>query len=291
MALALVPGAGYSGQLNGSNNSEHSESSMVVAMSSFPKKRYAPPSMLSFTNSIGMTFNYIEPGRFLMGSDNGDRNEKPAHEVIITKGFYMQTTEVTRGQWYSIDRTCPWHYNRETFYVFPDYIDGDKLPAMVISWNDAQDYISMLNLNDRSMNYRLPTEAEWEYACRAGSTTAYSFGDDAGDLGKYAWYNKNTHHAGEGYVHAVAQKKPNAWGLYDMHGNAYEWCQDWVGSFSWFPVTDPTGPSSGQSRVIKGGNIDFSGWNCRSANRFGLGPRAKKPFMGFRLVAVPVEQD
>lgn len=128
--------------------------------------------------------------------------------------------------------------------------------------------------------YRLPTEAEWEYACRAGATTDYSFGNSDAELGDYGWYDENS----GGKTHPVGKKKPNAWGLYDMHGNVWEWCQDWHGDYPSGSVTDPTGPVSGSRRVYRGGSWLNVAWFCRSADRDGDAPANRSHYLGFRVL-------
>jgi formylglycine-generating enzyme required for sulfatase activity len=133
------------------------------------------------------------------------------------------------------------------------------------------------------VEYRLPTEAEWEYACRAGTTTAYSFGDDESKLGQYAWYRKNAWDIGEEYAHRVGQKLPNPWGLYDMHGNVWEWCQDWYGPYgSEKVVSDPMGPAQGEGRVLRGGSFSYLSSVVRSASRYYNLPVYRSDSLGFR---------
>ena len=134
------------------------------------------------------------------------------------------------------------------------------------------------------VDYRLPTEAEWEYACRAGTTTVHSFGDDASQLGQYAWYRKNAWDSGEKFAHVVGQKLPNRWGLYDMHGNVWEWCQDWYAGYgSEKALTDPTGPAQGERRVLRGGSFLTASQSARSAYRFFHYPVARAYTFGFRV--------
>jgi formylglycine-generating enzyme required for sulfatase activity len=166
----------------------------------------------------------------------------------------------------------------------PSRFKNMKNPVEQVSWNDCRKFIGRLNKMVPGGGFRLPTEAEWEYACRAGTTTRYSFGDDEGLLGRYAWYDKNSGDK----PHEVGTKEPNPWGLYDMHGNVWEWCQDWIGTYR-FPaggiVEDPVGPESGQYRVLRGGawhRFRYDGY-CRSASRVRGGPDGRHYADGFRL--------
>jgi formylglycine-generating enzyme required for sulfatase activity len=149
-----------------------------------------------------------------------------------------------------------------------------------VSWDQVQEFVSKLNAGEKGPKYRLPTEAEWEYAARAGTTTAYSFGDDTRQLGEYAWYSENAGNT----THSVGQKKPNPWGLYDMHGNVWEWVQDWYGPYTAAAAVDPAGPSSGSNRVIRGGCWYFVAGYCRSAYRFLFAPGYRLDYLGFRLL-------
>ncbi len=148
-----------------------------------------------------------------------------------------------------------------------------------VSWDDAQEFLGKLNLMEKTNTYRLPTEAEWEYACRAGSTTRFCFGDEEAELEDYAWYEENS----EGKTHPVGQKQPNAWGLYDMHGNVWEWCQDWYGDYPAGPVTDPRGPDTGEYRVLRGGSWGNDSRNLRSAVRDYNNPDFRHYNFGFRV--------
>jgi formylglycine-generating enzyme required for sulfatase activity len=237
----------------------------------------------SITNTIDMKFNKIPAGTFTMGSPEGEegrRDRETQHKVTISTAFYMQTTEVTQGQWKAVMGTEPWKGQEFSKYVK----EGANYAATYISWHDAVAYCKKLSEKE-SKTYRLPTEAEWEYACRAGTQTRWSFGNDEKVLGDYAWFDKNANGKGESYAHQVRLKKPNAFGLYDMHGNVYEWCHDYFEEdyYKQSPAKDPTGPTSGSSRVLRGGS-----WRGRtrypcSARRsyFGaIGDSAN----GFRLV-------
>lgn len=215
-----------------------------------------------------MAFVKIPAGEFKMGSEKGDANEKPVHMVRISQGFEMGQYPVTQSQWEAVMGSNPSEFK------------GPDRPVNRVSWEDVQEFIGRLNEREEEVTYRLPTEAEWEYACRAGSATEYFFGDDAGQLGDYAWYGDNA----EGETHPVGQKKPNVWGQYDMHGNVWEWCQDWFGGYSKEPLTNPTGPASGSGRVIRGGGWIGAAANCRSSCRIGGDPGARIDILGFRLL-------
>ena len=234
-------------------------------------------------NSIGMELIEIPAGKFTMGSPAGEKNRQPNEEqvaVTLTKQFALGKTEVTQGQWIQVMGTEPWKGE--------EYVQVDKdCPATFVSFFDAVGFCDKLTDLERkagrlkdSEEYRLPTEAEWEYACRAGTTTAYSFGDDAKELGEYAWFSGNT--AGDQYAHKVGLKKPNAWGLYDMHGNVWEWCSDWYGDK--LPGgADPVGPSGGSSRVDRGGCWWFYPVIWRSAYRGLNVPSNRGISLGFRV--------
>jgi formylglycine-generating enzyme required for sulfatase activity len=235
------------------------------------------------TNTIGMTFNKIPAGTFMMGSpetEEGRKDDEHQHKVTITKPFYMQTTEVTQGQWKEVMGTEPWK-GKSLVKEGPNY------PASYVSWDDAVAYCKKLS-EAEGKTYRLPTEAEWEYACRAETTTEWSFGDDEKELGDYAWHRENAWDIDEKYAHHVGLKKSNAFGLYDMHGNVWEWCHDYYGKdfYQQSLGKDPTGPVSGSSRVLRGGS-----WVCitaisysRSADRFWIVADRRLHDFGFRLV-------
>ena len=231
------------------------------------------------TNSLGMKFVYISPGTFTMGSPTselGRDDDEIQHQVTLTKGYYLQTTEVTQGQWKAVMGTNP------------SYFDtcGDNCPVENVSWDDAQSFIATLNAMGEG-TYRLPTEAQWEYACRAGSTTAFANGGitelDCGldpNLDAMGWYCGNS-----GYMpHPVARKQANSWGLYDMHGNVNEWCFDWYGNYPSRYVADPEGPSSGTERVVRGRSWVNKAQECRSADRGYYNPDGGLSYLGFRLV-------
>lgn len=231
-----------------------------------------------------MEFVWIEPGTFTMGSPASevgrDSDEGPQHQVTIRQGFWLGKCEVTQGQWQGVMGTTPWSGQ--------SYVRANaQHPAVYISWDDAQQLIARLNAAAGSAVYRLPTEAEWEYACRAGSTTRWSFGDDEGQLGQYAWYCDNAWNAALQYAQPVGTKLPNPWGLYDMHGNVWEWCQDWYGSYGSGPVVEPAGPASGSNRVIRSGGFNFSARYMRSAYRNNSTPGGRLYNVGVRLLRTP----
>ncbi len=224
-------------------------------------------------NKLGMTFVYIKPGTFFMGSpleEDGRSSNEDLHMVTLTKGFYMQTTEVTQGQWKAVMGENP--------SKFEDC--GDKCPVEQVSWKDVQEFIEKLNQREGREIYRLPAEAQWEYACRAGSAVSYYFGHDPKELGQYAWYWYNS----EEKTHPVGALKPNAWGLYDMSGNVREWCLDWKGDYPTDPVADPVGPENGSGRVVRGGGWSSFAQYCRSASRGYGTPDDRSYDLGFRLV-------
>jgi len=230
------------------------------------------------TNSIGMKFKLIKAGKFQMGSEKGDSDEKPVHWVEITKDFYMGIYQVTVGQYKK-------YVDEKGGYFNPDYNEqGDNAAVTGVSWDDAQEFISWLNEKEEGEHYSLPTEAQWEYSARAGTTTEYSFGDDSSLLGDYAWYSDNK----KGwYAHIVGQKKPNPWGLYDMHGNIWEWVQDIYSSYSDHIYSDPTGPSTGSYRVNRGGGWGNPASYCRAAIRDNDSPDNRDGYLGFRLLRQP----
>ncbi|NTU41805.1 MAG: formylglycine-generating enzyme family protein [Nitrospirales bacterium] len=216
-------------------------------------------------------------------SDASD-GETPQHKVRISKGFQMGMHEVTLGQFKQFIVGS----GRDDLLT-DDFIkynsSGDNAAVLCVSWDDAQTFIRWLNRKEGGNHYRLPTEAEWEYAARAGTTTVYSWGDSASQAGQYAWYDKNANDN----AHAVGRKQPNPWGLYDMHGNVWEWVQDWYDETYYrnSPGTDPQGPGSGRSRVLRGGSWFRNASDLRSANRFSVSPGNRGIGLGFRLLRQP----
>ena len=231
-----------------------------------------------FTNSVGMTFIYVPPGTFVMGSPPGnlgrDLDEMP-HTVTLTKGYYIQTTEVTQAEW------------KVVMGENPAMLKNDDRPVENVSWSDTLTFIRTLNQLENTSTYRLPTEAEWEYACRAGAQTSFPTGpslstDQANFDGNYLY---------SGYEKGVFRRRtvkagkflPNKWGFYDMSGNVWEWCQDYYGPYSSKPETNPGGLSSGLFRVLRGGSWYYDIQSCRCASRHKADPSKQSIVIGFRV--------
>ena len=276
----------------------------------------SPELPLKITDSFGMKFGLIPAGEFMMGSagdeegrgvDEGTQNTRrradiKKHKVRISKPFYLGVYEVTQGQWKKVIgseagevlvRTVdgltrktelaaePWKGRRKVK-------EADDYPVVYVSWSDAQAFAQRMTAQSDTYNYRLPTEAEWEYACRAGTDTAYFFGDDASQLDEYAWSKGNSHE--EKNHRRVGQKHPNPWGLYDMSGNVWELCQDkWNrGFYDRSPEVDPQGPPGyGAGRVPRGGAWNSPAEDCRSANRSYIQQDIGDRYHGLRMVAIP----
>jgi formylglycine-generating enzyme required for sulfatase activity len=228
-------------------------------MESLPQSLFTkyPP----IQNSIGMKLKLVPSGTFSMGNN-----------VTLTKPFYVGVYEVTNSQWREVMGTVPSKWNRDT------------QPVEQVSWDEAVEFCRRLSAIPEELKagraYRLPTAAEWEYACRAGTTTKYAFGDNESQLAGYAWSNGNT----GGQTQPVGQKLPNQWDLFDMHGNVSEWCSDWHGDLPDVPVTDPQGPPGGSRRVLRGGSWSDVARFCQSASRSWLDPTARSHDVGFRVV-------
>jgi len=224
----------------------------------------------------GMEFVYIPGGNFIMGSPSAEEgrgdNEGPQHQVTI-QHFYMMTTEVTQAQWKAVMGDNPSRF------------EGDNLPVEQVSWNDCQEFIEKLNQMDSNKGYRLPTEAEWEYACRAGTTTRFCSGNRGSDLARVGWFSRNS----GSKSHPVGTKEPNAWGLYDMHGNVDEWCgEDYYHDNYLGAPSDGSAWESGGGglRVLRGGSwVSIGEGGCRSAARYyGLPWDTHTISIGFRVL-------
>ncbi len=220
----------------------------------------------------GIAFVSIPAGVFAMGSNEYD-DEKLVHQVNVSKfmmGKYpVSNEEFGRFLEANPDQQIPPYWNDSRF-------SDPRQPVVGVSWDDAKAFCRWA-----SPDFRLPTEAEWEYSCRAGSTTRFCFGDSEKMLNDYAWYDESWD---SGATHPVGSKKPNDWGLYDLHGNVWEWCNDWYGDYSSDEVTDPSGPKSGSERVLRGGCWSLHAVYCRSANRLRIVPSYRGNFIGFRVV-------
>ncbi len=267
-------------------------------------EKTAPPTGPDFTNSIGMKFVRIEPGRFGMGSsdatlppevlapettervwlrENGDFDERPAHNVTISKPFYMAVHEVTNQQYEQFNQLHA-HLRGKFGYS----IDGDEA-VVFVGWQEATEFCNWLSQRD-GYPYRLPTEAEWEYACRAGTTTTFSTGETLPEEfvknPSSSWYPVPQRSRGRAEVVPlnVGKTTPNAWGLYDMHGNVEEWCQDWYGAYQADDQIDPVGRSEGDFKVTRGGSHSTFPFYLRSSNRLGTLPDDKSWYIGFRVI-------
>jgi len=221
-------------------------------------------------NSLGMEFNLIPAGEFRMGADDKEANvdEQPVHRVRITRPFYLGKYPVTQVQWEAVMETNPSRFTGNL-----------NRPVESVSWHDAQEFLRRLSEKEGKL-YRLPTEAEWEYAARAGTTTVYCFGDEVKRLREYAWYGENS----GGKTHPVGQLEANAWGLHDVPGNVWEWVQDWYAEnyYQQSAVIDPLGPEEGQSKVLRGGSWGDGAGVVRVATRTRYVPGHRRGYIGFR---------
>jgi formylglycine-generating enzyme required for sulfatase activity len=228
---------------------------------------------VSLSAQVRQVFCFIPSGRFIMGSpadEEGRFDVEQQVEVTLTRPFWLAKTVVTQSQWEAVMGSNPSEFR------------GAEMPVENVSWEDAQSYIAKLNekrVLPEGWKFALPTEAQWEYACRAGEKGPYS----GGALDEVAWYCDNS----GGRTHEVAQKKPNAWGLHDMHGNVWEWCADWLEDAPLMGGIDPAGPSSGDYRVFRGGSWSFDASYCRAARRNGDRPGLRLYLLGFRPALVP----
>jgi formylglycine-generating enzyme required for sulfatase activity len=233
---------------------------------------------LDLGRGVTMEFVLIPAGSFVMGSDEntGEGDESPAHRVTITRPFYLGKTEVTQEQWTAVMGTNP------------SALRGAQLPVDNVSWNDCQRFLAQLGAKT-GRKFALPTEAQWEYACRAGTTTPWSFGASEGAAPAHAWLAENA----SGAAHPVGTKPPNAWGLHDMHGNVWEWCADWYAKHTYDDknTVDPAGPAAATgSRVLRGGAWGDAPDGVRSAVRNCLGPAETHDGIGFRCVMLATTQ-
>ena len=227
--------------------------------------------VLTLPGQVPLVLVPVSAGSFVMGSpvsEPGHEPEETAHRVTLTRGFHIGRAPVTRLQWAAL-------MGGDT----PGAPEADE-PITGVSWRDAGQFLARLAEQHAGGRFRLPTEAEWEYACRAGTDTPFSSGGSEADLARAAWYAGNS----GGEPHPVAMKAPNAWGLYDMHGNVFEWCQDWEGPYPAEDATDPVGAAQGEKRILRGGCFKCQPPYCRAANRYAAPPNRTAPNFGFRVV-------
>jgi len=253
----------------------------IVLMLLFFVDQLQAQSPKEITNSIGMKLVLVPKGTFMMGSpesEQGRQKNEDQHEVTISKDYYLGVYEVTQAQYEKVMGKNPSH--------FQGAVVGNEnadLPVENVSWDDAVEFCKKLSeLPEEKKTgrvYHLPTEAQWEYACRAGSKTVYSFDDEGGLLPEYGWFDRNS----SDRTHTVGLLEPNAWGLYDMHGNVWEWCSDWYVEYPKGAVNDPTGPRKGSDRVLRGGSWNGPASYCRSALRYWYVPSFRKNYLGFRV--------
>ena len=220
----------------------------------------------TWTSPSHMKFSLIPAGTFMMGFEEFE--DAPPHKVTISNPFCLGKCPVTQKEWVKI-----MGYN-------PSKFKGNDRPVEMVSWDECLEFIEKLNAKEGTARYRLPTEAEWEYACRAGSPAGTCFEDEEDTLSKYAWFRDNA----EEQSHPVGKLKPNAWNLYDMFGNVWEWCHDWYAEYDNGPVTDPPGPELATLKVIRGGGRSSKSKDCGSAYRVCLNPERKSHTIGFRLL-------
>ena len=278
IGLAVIAGLWLMNEPAGTSGTNVTETTKVPDVSSIPdvlSPAFAPrtnePRTKTLTLPGGATMEmiYVAPGSFMMGSpesEDGGSNDETLHRVALTKGYWLGKYEVTQRQWESV------------MGENPSYFKGADRPVDNVSWKDCQRFIAKVDAEARRQfggGARLPTEAEWEYACRAGTTGRYGGNGNLDDMG---WYDGNS----RSETHPVGQKRTNAWGFYDMHGNVCEWCSDWYGSYDG-DASDPTGAASGGDRVLRGGGwLDYARY-CRSAYRDGHDPGRRIGYYGFRL--------
>lgn len=239
------------------------------------------------TNSIGMKLKLIPSGSFVMGSSNNQPrrgDDESQFQVTLTQEFYLGVFEVTQADYEKVMGSNNSFFQKEVIRNE----DSSRYPVEQVSWEEAAEFCKKLSdMEAEKKNgrlYRLPTEAEWEYACRAGSKTAYHFGESADRIADFAWIRANS----EGKTHPVGGKKPNVWGLYDMTGNAWEWCQDEYGEYPLGSIQDPQGAKEGEYHVLRGGSWYHDATFCRSASRYHAIPSDRHNF-GFRVAMTVVK--
>jgi formylglycine-generating enzyme required for sulfatase activity len=261
-------------------NQQHSHQRVTVLaiaaclILSLPSQAAEKEITLDLGDGANMELVLIPTGSFMMGDADGQPDEKPVHKVTITRPFYLGKYHVTQRQWLALMVSNPSDFK------------GAQLPVENVLWEDVRVFLRKLDAKfvATGMRFDLPTEAQWEYACRAGGTTKFSFGDTESQLTDYGWFKDN---AG-GQTHPVGQKRPNAWGLYDMHGNVCQWCSDWYVNnyYQRSPAADPTGAEFSYHHVTRGGCLDDPASRCRTAYRNMNDPADRNHDVGFRVIAI-----
>ena len=268
--VGIIIGVNSNGNSSDSGNSKQSGGVIQSGNNTLSQQIF---SKTYTANGVSFDMMMVKAGTFTMGATSEMKdpysNEKPTHQVTLTNDYYIGKTEVTQALWMAVMGNNP------------SYFKGDNLPVECVSWDDCQKFISKLN-SLTGQNFRLPTEAEWEFAARGGNNSNHYQYSGSNELGDVAWYYGNSGRK----THAVATKQPNELGLYDMSGNVWEWCSDWYGNYS-SSQTNPTGPNSGSNRVHRGGSWYFHAMCCRSSFRSLSTPDCSRSFLGLRLVLVP----
>ena len=273
IALIVIGAAGWSLATGAAGQATQPATQSATSPATQTSTQPAKELTLDLGNKVTMKLALIPAGKFMMGSPAGEKDrvdsEGPQREVTISNAFYMGIYHVTQEQYEQVMGKNPSNFK------------GAQNPVEQVSWDDAVEFCKALS-KKAGKTVSLPTEAQWEYACRAGSKTRFSYGDDDdyGKLGDYAWYTKNS----DNKTHPVGQKKPNDFGLYDMHGNVLQWCSDWYAeSYANANKTDPMGPASGSDRVLRGGCWYGDPDRCRSAYRRWFTPDNRHYGVGFRV--------
>jgi len=270
-----------------------SSSNLVLdGTAALPARRFYRAVLAQWVQLVTSNLTWISPGTFIMGSPTdevGRDSDETQHSVTLTQGFFIGQYLVTQGQYLALMSTNPCYFNGPR--GGDDYGTDLSRPVETVAWFFATNYCALLTQQEQQAHhiptnwvYRLPTEAEWEYACRAGATTEFSYGEDPSytNLASYAWYDADSNMRAQ----AVGRLLPNVWGLYDMEGDVFEWCQDWYGPYPAGSVTDPQGPSSdlGSGRVFRGGGWAYGPTFCRCAGRYSSEPELHYDFLGLRVV-------
>ena len=269
--VGIIIGVNSNGNSSDSGNSKQSGGAIQSGDNTLSQQIF---SKTYTANGVSFDMMMVKAGTFTMGATSEmkdpEPDEKPTHQVTLTNDYYIGKTEVTQALWMAVMGNNP------------SYFIGDNLPVESVSWNDCQKFISKLN-SLTGQNFRLPTEAEWEFAARGGNNSNHYQYSGSNELGDVAWYVGNSGDT----THVVATKQPNELGIYDMSGNVWEWCSDWFGNYSSSSLTNPTGPNSGSYRVLRGGGWSSLARNCRSSYRHGVAPGNGSLDDGLRLVLVP----